>query len=81
MPANPNESRIFYAKRILGMAENLLLRQMPSDVNPETARRCVDAAADLYVRFDETVVAAADELGAAAPREVAPDTVGAGGEA
>lgn len=81
MPADPNESKIFYAKRILGLAENLMLRQMPGDVTPETAERCADAAAALYVRFDETVVAAAEAQGATAPRDVAPETVGAGGEA
>lgn len=45
-------------RRIMAMGENLMIRQMPSEVTPETARRCYDAAKAFYEAVDADVQAA-----------------------
>lgn len=57
------ESKILFAGRVMGLAENLMLRQNPSDVTEERARQVVDAANAFYVRVHETLTAAAKNLG------------------
>jgi len=53
------ESRIAFASRALGLAENLMLRQNPSEVTTQRAVEVVDASFVFYDRFDEVIREAA----------------------
>lgn len=72
MPVKPAETKILFADRVMGLAENLMLRQSPSQVTPERAQEVVDSAYAFYVRLHETLVEAADELGQDRPARPSP---------
>lgn len=57
------ETKILFAGRAMGLAENLMLRQMPSEVTPERAQEIVDSAYAFYVRLHETLLEASEALG------------------
>lgn len=66
-PKRDAETKILFAGRVMGLAENLVLRQMPSDVTEERARQIVDAANAFYVRLHETLLEAGELLGQERP--------------
>lgn len=52
---NKEQAAAWYSlyQRIVGLGENLMLRQNPSEVNNDTARRCYEAAREFYFAVDE----------------------------
>lgn len=71
-PKTEAEAKILSAGRVMGLAENLMLRQNPGDVTKERARQVVDSAYAFYVRFHQTLLEASEALGQDQPQPPEP---------
>lgn len=52
------EAYPIWSTRIMTLGESLLIRQMPGEVTPDSARRCYDSAKAFYEAVDEDVQSA-----------------------